>query len=348
MSEKKTNIKANTLSILSANCLNLQSPLAECQICQMVCPQNALSFHDKKWEAVNCSLCGVCAMVCPTQVFQIDMPQLLSLSPQNLTLTCAQNPAVPPNAIRINCIQQFNPLTVVHLLYRHPSVTIYLPMSQCQQCSYQWYVQGFLQQLNSYQLPTDKLQIITTEYQSPVVENGRRGLFRDLLHRTEDSTKKALVQTIEKITAEFSSQEVEQKDPAVFPNRLPLYALYLKKQLPIVDEHELPFRQLQCTSCTFCGACMHICPTQAIEIVQKQDEKHLRFHPELCINCNLCQKICMQHGLEWDDFMTAEQFTQSPATLAHSKESICIQCEHEFYQWPPANDDNESICSFCR
>ena len=347
MSEKNKIQKANALSILSANCLNLQSSLAECQICQTVCPHNALSFHNEKWEAVNCTLCGVCVMVCPTQVFQIDLPRLIHLPAQELILTCTQNPTVPVEALRINCLQQLTPLSIMHLLYRHPSITIYLPMERCEQCAHQWYAKGFLQQLSNYQIPADKLQMIT-EYQPSTAEPGRRELFRDLLHQTENSTKKVITHAVEKITAEFSSQEITQKEPTVFPSRLPLYALYLKKQISAASNQTLPFRQMQCTSCTFCSACMHICPTKAIEITQEGEEKHLQFHPELCINCNLCQKICMQHGLEWDDFMTAEQFMHSPITLAHSKEQICSRCEHEFYQWPAANNDKEPVCAFCR
>lgn len=348
MNEKKLLAKANTLSILSANCLNMRTPLADCHICETVCPQNALSFHDEKWNAVNCTLCGVCAMVCPTQVFQIDMPYLLQQSTETLTFTCAQNPAVPTDALRINCLQQLNPLHVMHLLYRYTSVTIYLPAAQCKQCTHQWYAQGFLQQISSYQIAPEKLQIITTEYTPTETENDRRELFRNLFHHTEDSAKKVVSQTIKKISAEFSSQEIEQTIPTVFPSRLPLYALYVKKQLSPASEAELPFRILQCTNCTFCGACTHICPTQAIIIENTEKHKHLLFHPELCINCNLCKEICMQRGLNWGDFLTVEQFVQSPIPLANSIEYICSKCEHTFYQWPTLQANEASVCIFCK
>lgn len=348
MSEKNQFHKASTLSISSANCLNQHSPLADCHICTTVCPQSALSFQENAWTAVNCSLCGICAMVCPTQVFQIDLPYLLNLPAQPLVLCCSQNISAPAEALHINCIQQLNPLAIVHLLYRHPSVTIYLPIEHCKQCVHQWYAQGLIQQLNAYQIPSDKLQIIIQEPEAAVEEKPRRELFRDLLHRTEDKSKKLLAHTLEQISAEFSSQEVSQKEPAVFPNRLPLYALYLKKVLPIDSSQELPFRQLHCTACTFCGACMHVCPTSALEIIKTDNQKQLVFHPELCINCNLCKQICIQRGLEWDDYFTAKQFTQSPILLAHSLEHICSLCEHEFYQWPAKQDDEQAICSFCR
>ncbi len=338
--------KANTLSILSQNCLNHRSPLSSCHICETACPQKALSYQDGKWSAVNCTLCGICAMVCPTQTFQIDLPDLLHLPKQHLTLYCDQNTSAPADSIRIHCMQQLNPLAIIHLLYRHTAVTIHLPLDHCKQCRHQWYAQGLIQQLNAYQLPPDKLQIITQDEPTTANENQRRDLFKDLLHRTENKSKKMLVQTIETIGADFISQEVAQKDPAIFPSRLPLYALYAKKELPVVQE--LPFRQLSCTTCTFCGACTHICPTQALEVTKNDEEKQLLFHPELCINCNLCTQICIQHGLEWEDFFTAKQFMQSPILLAHSLEYICSLCEHEFYQWPSKQEHENPICSFCR
>ena len=348
MQEKKQFQKASALSILSANCINHHSPLADCNICTTVCPQKALSFQDGVFTAVNCNLCGICAMVCPTQVFQIDLPYLLNPSEQTLILCCSQNASAPAEALRINCIQQLNPLAIIHLLYRYSSVTIYLPVEHCKQCAHQWYAQGLIQQLDTYQIPSEKLQIVTETVQISENENQRRELFRDILHRTEDGTKKIMTNAIEKISAEFSSKEIAQKEPAIFPARLPLYALYVKKELPVPEEQELPFRQLKCDTCTFCGACMHICPTQAIEITNIDEEKHLLFHPELCINCNLCHKICLQHGLIWGDFFTAEQFLHSPILLAHSPEYLCTLCEHEFYQWPSKSLDEDAICSFCR
>ncbi len=347
---KKPYQKAKTLSILSANCLNQLSPLANCHTCETVCPQKVLSFQDGKWSASNCTLCGVCTMVCPTQVFQIDAPHLLQLPAQALVLTCSQHSSAPAEALRINCIQQLNPLAIIHLLYRHPSVRIYLPLEHCKQCSHHWYAQGLLQQLKSYQLPAEKLQVITELSNTPAEENQRRDLFRDLFHRTEDTSKKMLVQAVEKIGAEFSSEEIQQQEPAVFPNRLPLYALYVKKQLPVPSDTELPFRRLICTACTFCSACTHVCPTEALILKASDDnQKQLYFQPELCINCNLCSQICMQHGLEWDDFFTAEQFMQTPQLLAHADKQICSRCEHEFYQWPLSQDnDTESLCSFCK
>ena len=345
--------KSNHLAIRSANCLNTISPLAQCSTCQQICPQQALQLRDGQWHAGHCSLCGLCTVVCPTQVFQIDQPSLLQYeSKPPLQLCCSQNPAAPAQALRLNCLQQLPPLALFHLLYQHQQLILYLTPDLCQQCSHHWYAQGLLQQLEPYQIPAEKLQIIiqtpqpATEPETPTTgPSQRRALFRDLWQRTEQQSQKAVVQAAETVAAVFSSTELTATEPQIFPARLPLYALYVKKELPLPAQTQLPFRQMVCTACHFCGACARLCPTQALKLTETEQQKQLLFCPELCIGCNLCQQICMQHGLQWDDWMTGRQFMQTPQCLAHSPEKICSCCQHSFYQWPPGKN---TVCSFCQ
>lgn len=344
--------KARQLTIYNANCLNQLSPLAACDTCQQICPQQALSLRDGRWQAADCTLCGLCVAVCPTQVFQIDQPLLLRQPQGPLQLCCSQNSAAPEQAWRLNCLQQLSPLTLLYLLYQHRQITLYLTPDTCRHCMQQWAPQGLLQQLEPYHIPPEQLQIVleeptaqapSTEDQQP--ENQRRELLRGLWHRAESQSKKAALQAVEAITANSFSQEVPLAEPEIFPQRLPLYACYAKKQLPFHPDQQLPFRGLSCQACNFCGACCRLCPTQALTLTEQGGEQQLHFHPELCINCGLCQSVCMQHGLQWEDFMSQQQFLQTPQLLAHSPEMICASCEHSFYQWPPTE---QALCSFCR
>ena len=344
--------KANQLTIYPASCLNRRSPLAQCSVCQQLCPQHGLSWQDDGWQVTDCSLCGLCAMACPTQALQIDLPQLLQQPKTPLQLCCYQNSSAPEAALRLNCLQQLSPLTLCYLLYQHRQLTLYLTPEHCQHCQQQWYPQGLLQQLAPYHIPAEQLNIVLQEPAaqpdssgSPEPENQRRQLLRNLWHRTEEQSKKAAIQAAEAFTATAASQPAQTAEAEIFPQRLPLYALYVKKQLPFHPDQSLPFRQLSCQACNFCGACSHLCPTQALTLAEQDGEKQLQYQPELCIHCNLCQAICMQQGLQWEDFMSQQQFLQTPQLLAHSAEKICISCQHSFYQWPPTE---EQRCAFCQ
>ena len=341
--------KASALSVFPANCLNRISPLSHCDTCLQICPQQAISITDDAITADACILCGLCTSVCPTQVFQIDHRALLAQpSGMSLQLCCHRHPDAPAEAFRLNCLQQLTPLFLIQLLYRHPHITLYLHNEACRSCSLQWAPQSLLQQLEAYEIADDRLtiQVSSAELRPDHPDTGsRRELFRNLFQRTDARSREFAAQAADSVLTAVSTFTSEQPQAEIFPVRLPLYALYAKKQLTVPAQHALPFRFLQCTACNFCGACVHLCPVNALEFTQQDGEQQLQFHPELCVNCNLCTQLCMQHGLQWDDFMSGQMFLQTPHTLAHSSEQICSQCQHSFYRWPA---DEDGCCTFCK
>ena len=49
--------------------------------------------------------------------------------------------------------------------------------------------------------------------------------------------------------------------------------------------------------CDFCGTCVSVCPTDAIEL----DEVQLEIVESKCTDCKNCVKICPVNALEWID-----------------------------------------------
>jgi len=49
--------------------------------------------------------------------------------------------------------------------------------------------------------------------------------------------------------------------------------------------------------CDFCGTCVAICPTDAIELFESQ----LFIVSGKCIKCKKCIQICPLEALEWSD-----------------------------------------------
>ena len=48
--------------------------------------------------------------------------------------------------------------------------------------------------------------------------------------------------------------------------------------------------------CGYCGACVSVCPTNAVELV----DIHLRRNESLCIKCRACVKICPVGAMKED------------------------------------------------
>ena len=50
--------------------------------------------------------------------------------------------------------------------------------------------------------------------------------------------------------------------------------------------------------CVGCGACAHVCPADAIEIVGNGTERRVRFMHKDCIFCGSCQDVCPSEAVE--------------------------------------------------
>ena len=46
------------------------------------------------------------------------------------------------------------------------------------------------------------------------------------------------------------------------------------------------------TSCTLCGQCAKICPTNALTESYEDDDVSIAFDPRLCVNCSQCVSTC--------------------------------------------------------
>ena len=57
----------------------------------------------------------------------------------------------------------------------------------------------------------------------------------------------------------------------------------------MIDKIRL-FNKLE--DCCGCGACMEICPKNAIEMVLEHEFYYPKINHEKCIKCQMCLKIC--------------------------------------------------------
>jgi Ni,Fe-hydrogenase III small subunit/Fe-S-cluster-containing hydrogenase component 2 len=56
--------------------------------------------------------------------------------------------------------------------------------------------------------------------------------------------------------------------------------------------------QVEQAKCVGCGACAHVCPADAIEIVGSGTERRVRFMHKDCIFCGSCQDVCPTEAVE--------------------------------------------------
>ena len=68
---------------------------------------------------------------------------------------------------------------------------------------------------------------------------------------------------------------------------------------------EIKFTPLECDTC---GRCVHICPTNAIQLDPKSREDKLEFDRGLCIDCGKCVEVCFTEALGYfGRYMTVDE-----------------------------------------
>jgi ferredoxin len=91
-----------------------------------------------------------------------------------------------------------------------------------------------------------------------------------------------------KIKAKIAAlQSVESQPDLKIPGRFPYQGGALAIVVAPVLKEE---------SCTLCGECVDVCPTEAISINKSVETK-----TELCIRCSACIKICPTGARYWED-----------------------------------------------
>ena len=70
---------------------------------------------------------------------------------------------------------------------------------------------------------------------------------------------------------------------------------FLKNSGVIVDSHKKEVKWIE-DRCVQCGACITICPTEAMWIERKTMK--VSFDAEKCISCELCVKPCPPRAFE--------------------------------------------------
>lgn len=86
-------------------------------------------------------------------------------------------------------------------------------------------------------------------------------------------------------------------------------------RLPVIPDAE---------TCTLCGFCVQVCPTQALVIRETSIETGLILKPLACISCSKCEKVCEYDALVMQK--TGETVRTDPHALRISERQACAHC----------------------
>lgn len=308
-------------------CVRCLNPDASCDLCEQVCPTEAIEFTDDGDVEISsaCRKCGLCVSVCPTDALtstlyspRVAYDKICKAAEANemvyVTCTRALKHAPHDAMIVLPCVGAISAETWYAILCEYGNVGVFLPPHICDKC----------RTLGGEDFYTEQIGCGESWSGETVdLETKERNLILEVDHQVErkqfvSNTAKSLGMTAAKVnpvTAKLAraSQKLsehtkqinslqktldkmcggknsEEKARVLVPRRqLMLVAL---ANHPETAENILFDLPEMTEACTGCGTCAEACPTRAIDIV----DGRATVVSSHCVTCSLCADVCPEEG----------------------------------------------------
>lgn len=324
-------------------CVRCRSPLATCSLCADICPEKGIILTEEGPLVERCRACGRCVRDCPERVYTLDSFLLADYCRGKAcpVIGCTHDVSDAPVDGRISCFTQLEPEWLATVLQHAPQLILYVDQESCRSCVNNWSAEALIGRMEQLSLPyRERLTIVQNPgdllgFQDPT--SNRREFIAAGWQRLQ-KTGKAEWQLQ---TAHYFS--ASQGRPI---SRRALLMRPYQKYPEASWQEELPYRRLRATACQFCGACVAVCPHEALRIDETEMGKALGYAPVLCSQCGLCQDVCPVSGLHWDaPLRIGDLADPSWDILLEVPLETCSVCGDGFYEWPAPENH---CCRFCR
>lgn len=363
---------APPVSVTYSRCVHHISPRASCRLCLDHCPGGAVTAPGVV-EPDKCLRCGLCQSICPTGAFALTpaVRQLLqSPAAGRILLGCnRQVPALAPQrnwqVLRAPCLAIF---TAAWLLARALANALYIcqDTAVCRTCPLRPAGEHFVSRLQHVSRLLAGAPHMLRAHATPEALGfqpapaprdteqeplNRRQFFHALWRKGRDAALAMLAEATGPAETPPSalSEQLNQRQEPHRGDNAPLAAALtqLRRLYPPAARRVLTRRERQTNGCYLCGTCAKLCPAGALALRQTDGATKLTFNPGRCLDCHLCQDVCLAGAIRAGAPLTVERFlAAAPAAVATGQRLLCNQCGAEFTQSPPLPSDGP-LCLRC-
>ncbi len=342
------------LKINLGSCVRVYSKNSNCDKCQTICPEGAISYRENlPVVSDSCIDCGGCIGICPTEAISLTNFDTLEFlfgfleSDENL-ISCKKN---------IPCLVTLSVENMIALaLLKDDTV---LDLGHCATCPIKEPLHAQIMQniseanrfLESVGVAA-KVQAEEIGYEAPEPEESTPDRRAFLQRFTLKGAVKSKVE-FEKTVEELEKTEVTLADSAnirkkTLPNKRKLLFMALKRvdkpeQYHTFMHEELSFisQKYVNESCDNCSLCYRICPTGALQTDRRNAK--IDFDPLNCVKCALCHDVCEPDAISLVPFSTRELFEPQVHALVNFQVVRCDECANYFSYF-----GGEKLCPRCK
>ncbi len=338
-------------------CVRYRYSYSECSRCGDVCPHGAVQLQNSGIEidASRCQGCGLCAAVCNTEALaekSVSAEHLLKIagSKRQLIISCAPS-GVRSDAV-VPCLGAINPVVLAELSHRGIAIQL-AGTAHCGQCTHASKGADLLQSHLAARTElcdaaeNDQWASLTVQDSSTNsrkgkegLDAGRRGLFRRFVGYGADAMSDRAAVPPAPLKAIRAAAPYLPERKVILNN---LYAAHGDEQVRLPRHSAIPAEDLLVTQgCTHCEACVRVCPTGALQLLENNSVWRMAFLSERCVACDVCAEVCQPKALRQraDDIVVNKQKAR---LLYEVPKQRCASCDRVF-----VSVDGAHICPICQ
>jgi ferredoxin len=315
---------------ITQDAVEIKDCCIECGLCTSVCQTNAL-----KW-------------IHPPHIQLLDRLKRLSDRENEVYIGCTTSikGQVLSNVVEVPCLGMLPIEFWISSAVRIPNMVIYYPPNDCDRCKTHEGATLFLNHKKKAEAVLDHTLSISASINKgeddALIDHNRRRFFSTLMEEAKETNTITMREVMEVETTlspfekfdrhikqqtdieELTKSATEMKDQLVDrllngsvihtdKRAMLLQAIEKDRSLPEKITFFIPKVE---ESCSLCGACAILCPTDAMIM----DEETLILSTDKCVSCGLCEEICYEKHIHMTK-RSGTVFNEKYLYLTHKKSS---------------------------
>jgi ferredoxin len=338
-------------------CVRFRYSYSECSRCADACPHEAIRLFEAGVEvlAERCRHCGLCAGACQTEALNqngVSADHLLKMAGGSKRMTIACAPSDLAGNVVVPCLGALHPVVLAEL--SRQNITLELAGAEhCAECAHASKGADMIRSnLVAHEIlccagesaPYVAISLRTGESEASGEHEKLDASRRSLFHRI-------VGQGMDVVSGKFEAAPAPLKAIRAAAPFLPdrkvmlnsLYATAGEEAITVARHDALPAEDWQVVrGCTYCEACVRVCPTSALQLLESNTGWRLAFLNDRCVACDVCAEVCQPGVLRQMNTEEVIINKQKGRLLVAVSKRRCARCDRVF-----VNAGGEEICPIC-
>ncbi len=339
-------------------CVRYRYSYSECSRCADACPHEAIKLSGAGIEVLadRCQSCALCLPVCQTEALtekSVSAEHLLKIAGEAKQMTIACAPSGAKGDAVVPCLGAVSPVVLADFGRRGISLQL-AGTHHCGECAHATKGPALIS-LNREarellcnvaeagqwaQLEIQSAETIPSASGQQDHDTSRRSLFRRMVGHSVDVMSGKLEEAPAPLKAIRAAAPFLPDRKVILNN---LYTTADAGAITVPRHAALPAEDWQVVSgCTYCEACVRVCPTGALQLLENNTAWRLAFLNDRCVACDVCAEVCQPGVIRQANTEEVIINKQKGRLLAAVAKRRCTRCDRVF-----ASESGSAICPIC-